>query len=459
MRRAAVAIAVAASWAAGRAGGAAAAPCTVLNYTFQPDCFRAASEGSCTFNAAHPDFGPQIAVWLESADGAQFIDTLMVTNAVAIHGIGNRPGTWDLVSGPRFPYGRRPMALPIWAHAHGELYTFVAMNDALKLMDAGLEDELVNHENFSSPEPYFCRPMTSLEVVDAITCPSGQFRSAKGLLDATQPASYYPPRADVFNFGGSLCLPRIGYPQSCDAGDSAEYAAMNDVDVVAAATPPYGAPFTGSWIIPADLAAGDYRLAVEVGKEFDANAAYQHANEVSALDMQYYAAYGQHGNVGQPSVLFQVPITLGPGAGGTSASTSDIAGYGDWSGVSGDVNPPDATISSDPGSGGGRLLLMNGAGGPARGAAVPRSIAPPARRRSRFRSRSPPRRPPAAPAPRSRCCNRARTAVRRSSDTMSATRCSRRAERSTPRRFRTGRLHRRSRSPLLGPRPAPRSTA
>jgi hypothetical protein len=366
VRRAAVAIAVAASWAAGRAGGAAAAPCTVLNYTFQPDCFRAASEGSCTFNAAHPDFGPQIAVWLESADGAQFIDTLMVTNAVAIHGIGNRPGTWDLVSGPRFPYGRRPMALPIWAHAHGELYTFVAMNDALKLMDAGLEDELVNHENFSSPEPYFCRPMTSLEVVDAITCPSGQFRSAKGLLDATQPASYYPPRADVFNFGGSLCLPRIGYPQSCDAGDSAEYAAMNDVDVVAAATPPYGAPFTGSWIIPADLAAGDYRLAVEVGKEFDANAAYQHANEVSALDMQYYAAYGQHGNVGQPSVLFQVPITLGPGAGGTSASTSDIAGYGDWSGVSGDVNPPDATISSDPGSGGGRLLLMNGAGGPAR---------------------------------------------------------------------------------------------
>ena len=43
----------------------------------------------------------------------------MVTNAVAIHGIGNRPGTWNLLSGPRFPYGRRPMALPIWAHARG----------------------------------------------------------------------------------------------------------------------------------------------------------------------------------------------------------------------------------------------------------------------------------------------------------------------------------------------------
>ncbi len=161
------------------APGAAAAPCTVLAYTFQPDCFRAAGDAACVFDQNHPDFGPQIAVWLESADGTQFVDTLMVTNAVAIHGIGNRPGTWNLLSGPRFPYGRRQMALPIWAHARGELYTFVAMND-------GMEDELVNHENTSSPEPYFCRPMALFEIVDAITCPSGQFRSAKGLLDPTQ---------------------------------------------------------------------------------------------------------------------------------------------------------------------------------------------------------------------------------------------------------------------------------
>ena len=46
----------------------------------------------------------------------------MVTSAVAIHGIGNRPGRWDMRSGPRFPYGRRQMALPIWAHARGQLY-------------------------------------------------------------------------------------------------------------------------------------------------------------------------------------------------------------------------------------------------------------------------------------------------------------------------------------------------
>ena len=135
--------------------------------------------------------------------------------------------------------------------------------------------------------------------------------------------------------------------------------------MVAAATPPYGAPYTGSWIVPADLANGDYALAVEVGKEFDTNAANNYPNEMTAMDMQFYSADGQHGNVGQPSVLFRVPFTLGGAAGGASAS--DIVGYGDWSGVTGDVTPPDDTISSDPGSGVGRLLLFDsGANGPAR---------------------------------------------------------------------------------------------
>jgi hypothetical protein len=362
----AAAIAVATLLVAGRASGVATATCTVLDYSFQPDCFRATGDTTCVFDKTHPDFGPQIAVWLESADGTQFVDTLMVTNAVAIHGIGNRPGTWDMLSGPLFPYGRRQMALPIWAHARGELYTFVAMNDNTPVHNT--EDELTGHENTSSPEPYFCRPMALFEIVDAITCPSGLFRSAKGLLDSTQPASYYPPRADLYNFGGSPCFPRIGYPQSCDVGDSAQYFAMNDVDALAAATPPYGASFTGHWIIPADLAPGAYALAVEVGKEFDTNAANQHPSEVSALDMAEYSADGQPGNVGQASVLFRVPFTLTGTAAdvGTTAAASDMAGYGDWSGATGDVAPPDATISSAPGSGVGRLALMNGPGGPAR---------------------------------------------------------------------------------------------
>jgi len=339
--------------------GAVAAACSVLSYTFQPDCFRAAGSAGCAFDKNHPDFGPQIAVWVGSADGSRFVDTLMATNAVAIHGIGNRPGTWNLLSGPRFPYGRRQMALPIWAHARGVLYPEVAMND-------GMEDELTDHAETSSPEPYFCRPMLITEVVDAITCASGQFRSAKGLLDATAPQSYYPPRADLFDFGGLPCMPLIQVPGSCSPGDSAKYFALNDVDTVAAATPPYGAPYTGNWIIPSDLPAGDYALSVEVAKEFDTNAANQHPTEVSARDQQYYAGYGQVGNVGQPSVLFQVPFTLGAGAIGTTASTSSMIGYGDWSGMTGELLAPDATIGSDPGSGEGRLLLVDGPNGPAR---------------------------------------------------------------------------------------------
>ncbi len=334
------------------------ADCTVLEYTFQPDCFRAPADGACVFDPHHPDLGPQIAVWLESADGTSFVDTLMVTNAVAVHGIGNRPGTWDLLSGPRFPYGRRQMALPIWAHARGKLYTAVYMSD-------GMDDQLTNHENTSSPEPYFCRPMLIGELVDAVTCATGRFRSVKGRLHPEEPASYYPPRADLFNFDGTLCLPRVGYPGSCDPGDSAQYFAMNDVDVVAAATPPYGAPFTGRWVVPAGIAPGDYRLAVEVAKEFDTNPDHQHPSAVSAYDAQYFAGYGQMGNVGQPSVLYRVPVRLGPGA-PTVASAAAIAGYGDWTGATGDVRAPDATISDAPGSGAGRLLAFAGAGGPAR---------------------------------------------------------------------------------------------
>ena len=46
----------------------------------------------------------------------------MVTNATSGRGIGNRPGRWDFLSGPLFPYGKRVMALPIWAHARGKTY-------------------------------------------------------------------------------------------------------------------------------------------------------------------------------------------------------------------------------------------------------------------------------------------------------------------------------------------------
>jgi len=342
--------------AAPRAGHA----CALLTYTFQPDCFRASGATGCAFDAQHPDMGPQIAVWVESADGARFVDTLLVTSAVAVHGIGNRPGVWNMRSGPRFPYGRREMALPIWAHARGHLYEKVIMEDAH-------DDWMTTHEDNSSPEPYFCRPMQPFEVVDAITCPSGRFRSCKGRLDATMPQSYYPPRADLFDFGAMPCPMLPAYIGSCDPGDSAQYAFLNDVDVVAAATPPFGVPFSSTWAVPDTLPDGDYALYVEVAKEFDSDAANQHDSYINPMEAIGFNGYGQDGNIGAPSVLFRVPFSLGAGT-AAGAAAVDIAGYGDWTGATGDVHAPDGTISSgsDPGSGVGRLAVIDGPTGPGR---------------------------------------------------------------------------------------------
>jgi hypothetical protein len=155
------------------------------------------------------------------------------------------------------------------------------------------------------------------------------------------------------------------YIGSCDPGDSGQYAFLNDVDTVATATPPFGAPFSSTWVVPDDLPDGDYALYVEVAKEFDAGANNQHPSYINPTEANAFNNYGQEGNVGAPSVLFRVPFSLGAGA-PAGASAMDIAGYGDWTGATGDVHAPDSSIGSDPGSGGGRLAVIDGPTGPGR---------------------------------------------------------------------------------------------
>jgi hypothetical protein len=333
---------------------ASAAPCRALAYTFSPDCMRAPGQSACAFDAARPDLGPQIAVWVESADRSRFVDTLMVTNATALFGIGNRPGLAELRSGPKFPYGRRPMSLPIWAYARGTIYPTVVMQD-------GEEGYLTGHEGDSSPEPHFCRPMLPSEVVDAITCPSGFFRSDKGKLDETQ-LTVYPPRADLLDFG-QVCPTLPNRPNgSCNPGDSAAYAFLNDVDTIAAATPPFAASAGGTWVVPEALPAGDYALMVEVSKEFDSNATYDAPNAPS-LD---FDVFGTAGNLGQPSVVYRVPFTLDAAGTAQTATAAAIYGYGDWTGAAGTIFPPDGSLSSDPGSGEARLAMIDGPPGAGR---------------------------------------------------------------------------------------------
>jgi len=350
---------VAATLALPAAPSAAADTCRLLQYSLEPDCLlRDPGSGKCRFDLSRPDLGPQLAVWVESADGATFVDTVMATNAVALYGIGNRPGRWDFRSGPRFPYGRRPMALPVWAHRRGVQYRALVMGD-------GSDDDIADHAAVSSPEPHFCRPMMASEIVDAVTCASGTFRDSKGIFDDTMARSFYPPRGDLLNWD-DLCVPLVSADgTACDYGDARMFGLINDVDAVAAATPLYDQPFAGTWRVPSGLPDGDYALMVEVSKEFDGNGSYTHSSYLSTYETANLGAYGQDGNVGQPSVVYRVPFTLSA-APVPAVAIGAPTGYGDWTGATGTLSPLDATISDAPGSGAGRLRTSDGPGGPGR---------------------------------------------------------------------------------------------
>ncbi len=332
---------------------ARAQSCMTLQYSFQPDCFRPDESSACVQSVSRMDLGPQIAVWLQDSTGA-FVDTLMVTNATSVRGIGNRPGRPDFLSGPLFPYGKRVMSLPIWAHARGKTYGTLFMQEETCAVGGPGESCLGWHESFSSPELYFCRPLQASEAqasigteVDAITCPT-KFNSEKGQFDPTMP-SYYPPRSDLTTF------------TSLDGNDPPTFAAINDLDAVAAATPPYGSNYNGTWSVPSTLPPGDYVLMVEVNKEYDSNASHLHPD----FDDSHLPGYGTDGNFGQPSVVYQVPIHIDvTTATNDAGAVLQITGYGDWTGATGVVNPRDASISTTvPGSGEWRLLpISNGAG-------------------------------------------------------------------------------------------------
>jgi hypothetical protein len=219
-------------------------------------------------------------------------------------------------------------------------------------MQNGREDDLGFHESASSPDPYFCRPMSLNEVdVDAITCPTAVFNSSKGKFDKTKKTPY-PPRNDLVNFTDRDCDELYSKDGMNCARSAASFAKLNDLDAVSRATPPYGKPFEVRRLLPLGLLPGRYLVHVEINKEFDQNAAHRYA---TYQDPQLPEA-GIETNIGQPSVVFTVPIVVG--AEPAYAATSAFAGYGDWDGKSGTLHPADGTISTTPGSGQGRLLAF-----------------------------------------------------------------------------------------------------
>ncbi len=296
-------------------GAADAAECRVVETTFKPADKL------------------QIVVWLEDAAG-NFVSTMYVTDAVGRRGIGNRPGRFDFNSGPLWPYGRRITTFPVWSHRHGETFpALVFQNDD--------DDNLSHPSTQSSDEYFFCRPLLSTEASwDTGTCASASVDTDKGRVDPGA-VSLYPPREDIER--------RIEDSVAVDMFET-----MNTFDLVSGATPAADIPYTVTWPMPATLPPGDYVVWMEVSKEFDHNATYSEAAYPSPTAIPWLD-FGEAYR-GQPSVVYQVPFTLGAEA--VSALSSAYAGYGDPDGLDGNVRVPDSTIDTAiPGSGAARLLL------------------------------------------------------------------------------------------------------
>jgi hypothetical protein len=290
---------------------------------------------------------PQIVVWVEDTAG-NYIDTIFITKQTGTHGLGNRPGRFDFNSGPLWPYGRRITVFPVWAERKRDDMGQPLLYDRVEFQNSD-ENNLSHPFNQSSRDTHFCRPMQPLEPSwDALTCasPNATFTD-KGYLSSAGPKSKYPPRQDIQRSPGM------------DSESVSTYAMLNTFDAVSQATPVYDALADVSWPIPDDLAMGNYVMWVEVSKEFDHNATYSAAAYPSPMGIPW-SEYGEAYR-GQPSVIFKVPFTIGATA--STATVTDYAGYGDPDGLSGALNPPDSTITTNvPGSGASRFALIDQGG-------------------------------------------------------------------------------------------------
>ncbi len=295
----------------------------------------------------------QIAIWIEDVAG-HFKNTAYITRLTGQFGLANRPGIALLKTNFRWPYGRREMVLPVWAHRRNVHYPKVLMGGACgnspasKCLDKSpcggdCEDSTIAyHSRTSSYEPFYCSP-SGPSSIDAMSCASkGTF--SKGAFADAPAYSLYPPRADLTSF------------TNYDSGDAKNFASLNDLVAVSAATPKKGAPLNPpvSWSA-ASLPDGDYVAWIELSQESDFNAQHNHPNKAdSVIEWDFEG----HPFLGQPSVVYKVPFQIG--ASSYSNSTSSYAGYGSWDGSSGTMTLPDGTITVGiDGTGAGRLLQVN----------------------------------------------------------------------------------------------------
>jgi len=331
----------------------------------------------------------QLAVFVECPDAGRF-QTVRLTQAVAVRGIGNRPGASQMNSGYRWPYGRRDGVLPIWGHrriAHGgSPFRTVIFDGRVSegyASNAGSPDEAPN-----TPDDYFCLSFTNENAdrdhLDAVSCAS-QFASNKGryLSEDEQVNGYaepfesapamgtmrmlpltslYPPRRDLPACSNGFCM------NSVDAGgyNSDARSAMPELDAVTMATPSSGVEQRIVFDVPTDWPDGQCIAYVEINVEGDYNEAFGPATYPTPTaptnGWDYWAGAFGYPYRGQPSVLYGVPFTLAPSGGLWTADAPE--GFGAIHGDNGDVFPTDTSMTDEPedapGSGADRLRNVNG---------------------------------------------------------------------------------------------------
>ena len=328
----------------------------------------------------------QIAVWLERDDGT-YLRTLGLTQAVAVRGIGNRPGASQMNSGFQWPYGRREGALPVWAHHRAsapgaELFRRVIFQNRTS------EGWASRSANDFSRDDYFClsfnQGASSRDALDAVTCPS-TFNSDKGryVTDADVDSGYaepfesapgsarmrpldrsslYPPRRDLARCSTAACYDHADVERYADDARRV----MPEIDAVTIATPPEGMLQTVAFTVPEEWPDGGYVAYVEVNTEGDYNGAWGPERFPTPVspdgEWDYWAITYGYPYRGQPSVVYRVPFVVG-GAGVETAT--DPWGYGTIDGLDDTVHEMDGSITDDPlaapGSGSDRLFLVEGA--------------------------------------------------------------------------------------------------
>jgi len=329
----------------------------------------------------------QLAIWIENGEG-QYMATVRLTDAVAVRGLGNRPGASQMNSGFRWPYGRREGVLPVWARARAsapgakQFRRVIFQNRSTE----GLASRTAN--DFSRDDYYclsFARERSTKDALDAVSCAS-VFNSDKGrfVTDADVAAGYaepyeteagagvmrplslnslYPPRRDVTGCATDTCF------NHADAAELANHAreVMPEIDAVTMATPVGGVPQRILFEAPAQWPPGPYRACVEINVEGDYNDVWNATTMPTPKTPEgawdsWATGYG-YPYRGQPSVVYCASVQLG-GEETTRVTVDEPLGSaGSWSyddEAYGALMPMDGMTNDPvgaPGSGADRLQL------------------------------------------------------------------------------------------------------